>query len=113
MKILKTRVKCCHFNNSTYGEIPIGRFPSFEVIFSPEIIWSILFLGVVASMLCFLLWNWVMRKLGAVVATNWVYFNPVTTIFFAWWLLNEQITPWFLLGTILILSGMYLCSRTS
>jgi drug/metabolite transporter (DMT)-like permease len=64
-------------------------------------------------MLCFLLWNWVMRKLGAVVATNWVYFNPVTTIFFAWWLLNEQITPWFLLGTILILSGMYLCSRTS
>ena len=76
MKILKTRVKCCHFNNSTYGEIPIGRFPSFEVIFSPEIIWSILFLGVVASMLCFLLWNWVMRKLGAVVATNWVYFNP-------------------------------------
>jgi len=66
-----------------------------------------------ASMLCFLLWNWVIRKLGAVVATNWVYFNPVTTIFFAWWLLNEQITPWFLLGTILILSGMYLCSRTS
>jgi drug/metabolite transporter (DMT)-like permease len=90
----------------------VPGFPSFEVIFSPEIIWSILFLGVVASMLCFLLWNWVIRKLGAVVATNWVYFNPVTTIFFAWWLLNEQITPWFLLGTILILSGMYLSTRT-
>jgi len=59
----------------------VPGFPSFEVIFSPEIIWSILFLGVVASMLCFLLWNWVIRKLGAVVATNWVYFNPVTTIF--------------------------------
>ena len=90
----------------------VPGFPSFDVIFSPRIIWSILFLGVVASMLCFILWNWVIRKLGAVVATNWVYFNPVTTIFFAWWLLNEQITPWFLLGTILILSGMYLSTRT-
>ena len=89
----------------------VPGFPSFEVIFSQQIIWSILFLGIVASMLCFLLWNWVIRKLGAVVATNWVYFNPVTTIIFAWWLLDEQITPWFLLGTILILSGMYLCSR--
>ena len=89
----------------------VPGFPSFDVIFSQPIIWNILFLGVIASMVCYLLWNWVIRKLGAVVATNWVYFNPVTTIICAWWLLNEQITPWFLLGTILILSGMYLCSR--
>jgi drug/metabolite transporter (DMT)-like permease len=58
-----------------------------------------------------LLWNWTISKLGAVVATNWVYFNPITTIIFAWWLLNEQITPWFLLGTLLILVGMYLCDK--
>ncbi len=50
-------------------------------------------------------------KLGAVVATNWVYFNPITTIIFVWWLLNEQITLWFLLGTVLILLGMYLCDK--
>jgi drug/metabolite transporter (DMT)-like permease len=72
---------------------------------------SLLFLGIVASLLCFLVWNWVIRKLGAVVATNWVYFNPITTIVFAAWLLREPITPWFLLGTVLILLGMYLCDR--
>ncbi len=81
--------------------------------FNSSILLNLLFLGVVASMLCFLLWNWVIRKLGAVVATNWVYFNPITTIIFAWWLLNEQITPWFLLGTLCILLGMYLCDRNS
>ncbi|MCR5241503.1 MAG: DMT family transporter [Prevotella sp.] len=75
------------------------------------IIGSLLFLGIVASLLCFLVWNWVIRKLGAVVATNWVYFNPITTIVFAAWLLREPITPWFLLGTVLILLGMYLCDR--
>ena len=86
-------------------------FPSMEVIFSPQVLWNLLFLSVVASMVCFLVWNWVIHQLGAVVATNWVYFNPITTILFAWWLLHEQITPWFLLGTVLILVGMYLCDK--
>ena len=76
-----------------------------------SIILNLLFLGVVASMLCYLIWNWVISKLGAVIATNWVYFNPITTIFFAWWLLHEQITIWFLLGTVLILTGMYLADK--
>jgi drug/metabolite transporter (DMT)-like permease len=62
-------------------------------------------------MLCFLTWNWVLKKLGAVVATNYVYLNPVTTIIFAWSLLGEPITLWFLLGTILILMGMFLADR--
>lgn len=91
----------------------VPGFPTLSVILSPDVLCNLLFLGVVASMLCFLVWNWVIRKLGAVVATNWVYFNPITTIAFAWWLLHEQITPWFLLGTILILLGMYLCDRKS
>ena len=72
---------------------------------------NLLYLGVVASMLCYLVWTWVLDKLGAVIATNWVYLNPVSTILFAWWLLSEPITPWFLLGTLFILTGMYLSDR--
>ena len=86
-------------------------FPSLQVIFSSQVLWNLLFLSVIASMGCFLVWNWVIHQLGAVVATNWVYFNPITTILFAWWLLNEEITPWFILGTVLILVGMYLCEK--
>ena len=62
-------------------------------------------------MACFLAWTWVFKKIGAVVATNYVYLNPVSTIIFAWWILHEQITPWFVLGTVLILVGMYLADR--
>jgi drug/metabolite transporter (DMT)-like permease len=76
-----------------------------------SVVYNLLFLGCVASMLCFLAWNWVLKKLGAVVATNYVYFNPVTTIIFAWAILSEQITLYFLLGTLLILVGMYLADR--
>lgn len=86
-------------------------FPSFDVIFSPEVLWNLLFLSVIASMVCFLVWNWVIHQLGAVVATNWVYFNPIITILFAWWLLHEHITLWFLLGGLLIIIGMILSDK--
>ena len=89
----------------------VPGFPSMKVILQPGVLWNLLFLGVVASMLCFVMWNWVIGKLGAIVTTNWVYFNPVTTILFAWWLLNEQITLWFLLGSLLIIIGMILSDR--
>ena len=79
--------------------------------FNFSLLLNLLFLGVVASTLCYLSWNWVIGKLGAVVATNWVYFNPITTILFAWWLLHEQITVWFILGSALILIGMYLADK--
>ena len=89
----------------------ITLFTIHYSLFTLPVILNLLFLGVVASMLCYLVWNWVISKLGAVVATNWVYFNPITTIIFAWWLLHEQITVWFLLGTFLILLGMYLADK--
>lgn len=74
----------------------------------PNMLWNLLFLGCVASTLCFLAWNWTMKKLGAITVTNYVYFNPVTTILFAWLILSEPITIYFLVGTVLILTGMYL-----
>lgn len=77
----------------------------------PTLLWNLLFLGCVASMLCFLAWNWVLKKLGAVMATNYVYFNPVTTIVFAWLILAEPITIYFIIGTALILVGMYLADK--
>lgn len=86
-------------------------FPTLETVLRPDVLANLLFLGCVASMLCFLAWNWALKKLGAVTATNYVYFNPVVTILFAWVILSEQITVYFLIGTLLILLGMYLADR--
>jgi len=77
----------------------------------PKLVWNLLFLGCIASMACFLAWNLVLKKLGAVVATNYVYFNPVATIVFAWLVLSERITVYFILGTILILAGMLITEK--
>ncbi len=95
------------------SELPsfMGGTLDLHVLLQPGVLTNLLFLGCVASMLCFLLWTWVMRKLGAVVATNYVYINPIATVVFAWWLLSEQITPFFVVGSVLILMGMYLADR--
>lgn len=85
--------------------------PSLSVVLRIDVLANLLFLGCVASMLCFLAWNWVIKKLGAVIVTNYVYFNPVTTVIFAWLILAERITIYFLVGTLLILAGMYLCNK--
>jgi len=84
------------------------EMPPMSVVLRPDILANLLFLGFVASMLCFLAWNWVMKKLGAIVVTNYVYFNPVVTVLFAWVILSERITVYFLIGTLLILTGLYL-----
>lgn len=86
----------------------IPGMPSVEVLVRPQVIANLLFLGCLASLICFLTWNWCISKLGAVKATNWVYFNPITTMVFASLVLGEKITPYFLIGAACILLGMYL-----
>ena len=90
----------------------VPDMPPADVLMRPDIIGNLLFLGCIASMLCFLTWIWVIDKIGAVTATNYVYFNPVVTIILAWIILSEQITIFFLIGTLLILTGMYLAEKT-
>lgn len=89
----------------------VPEFPSWEILIQPKVVGNLLFLGCVASMMCFLTWNWCISRLGAVNATNWVYVNPLATIVAAWLVLGETITAYFIFGSVLILFGMYLTER--
>ncbi len=91
----------------------VPDMPSVEALTRPQVVANLLFLGCLASMICYLTWNWCIAKLGAVKATNWVYFNPITTMIFASWVLGEKITPYFLAGAACILLGMYLTNKTT
>jgi drug/metabolite transporter (DMT)-like permease len=95
------------------SELPVVMGGAFDlsVLLRPQVLANLLFLGVVASCICFLVWTWVMDKLGAIIATNYVYVNPLSTIVVASMVLNEQITVFFLFGALLILVGMALADR--
>ena len=67
---------------------------------------NILFLGCVASMLCFLGWNWCLARLGTVRATNFIYLNPVIAIVSSALVLGERVTWIAISGAALILAGL-------
>lgn len=120
MKMVSERYSAAFITRKVffYGVLTITPFyiiepgmPAMEIFLKPAVIGNLLFLGCLASMVCFLTWNWCISKLGAVKATNWVYFNPITTMMAASLILGERITVYFLLGAACILAGMYLAER--
>ena len=86
----------------------VGESFSPAVIGQPAVYGNLLFLGLIASLACFILWNLVMSRLGNVTATNYVYLNPVFTLVTAMILLGERMTPVSGLGCAAILTGVIL-----
>lgn len=85
-------------------------FPA-EPLRQPQVICNLLFLGLVASLACFIVWNLVMSKLGNITCTNYVYLNPVFTLITAMIFLGERLTPAGAAGSALILLGVILAGQ--
>ena len=56
----------------------------------------------------FLVWNWGMRRVGAVAASNLFYLMPVSAAVAAWALLGEPVTRGQVLGGLVIVIGIVL-----
>ena len=69
---------------------------------------NLLFLGLIASAACFLVWNWVIGKIGSVKANAYLYVQPIGTIITSAIVLGERITPLAFVGIVLTLSGLLL-----
>lgn len=85
--------------------------PAWAVLTEPQVIGWLLFLGLIASLGCFLVWNIVLRRIGIIAAGNYLYFNPVTSLFVAYWVLDERITWLAIVGCVLTIAGVYLCNK--
>lgn len=72
---------------------------------------NLFFLGVAASALCFVTWNYAVRLLGPVKTSVYIYLVPVVTIIASVLVLHESITPVAATGMALILTGMALSER--
>ena len=83
---------------------PLEGFRQWPVVL------NLLFLGVVASFACFVLWNLSISRLGAVSSSNYLYLIPVTTVIFSAIFLEEPMTAMAYTGSALILIGVYLAN---
>lgn len=81
-----------------------------EVLLKPEVFSNLLFLGVLCSMVAYILWAWVMGNLGAIKTNNYLYVQPIVTMIIAAILFgkNDPITLIGCLGCFLIIGGLWL-----
>ncbi len=77
----------------------------------PTVWGNLLFLGLVASLLCFLSWNVCVKEIGAVRCTNYIYLGPLMALTVSAIILGERITWIAGVGCVLILGGLYLAER--
>ena len=72
---------------------------------------ALLFLGLVASALAFLLYNFAVSRLEASEATIYVNLSPLVTICAASLILHETLSLLQLVGGIVVLSSIYLAGK--
>lgn len=82
-----------------------------SLLVQPSILLNLLFLGVLASLVCFAIWNVVLKNLGTVRASNYIYLNPLFTLVGSAFLLNEHLTVVALIGAACIMGGVYIAGK--
>ncbi len=88
-----------------------GFQPGIERFADPVNALNMLFLGLGASALCFVTWNFAVKALGAVKTSVYIYLNPVVTTVTSAIVLHEPVTWMTLFGIALTVVGLALSER--
>jgi drug/metabolite transporter (DMT)-like permease len=86
-------------------KLELGRFAN------PVYLFNIIYLGLGASALCFVTWNFAVKVLGAVKTSIYIYMVPVITVVTSVLILHERMTALSIVGTLLTLAGLFLSER--
>lgn len=88
---------------------PLNTDPA--ILSQPAVWGNLVYLGLIASLLCFLTWNWCLPRLGTVRTTNLIYSQPFFTMLIAYVVLGERITWMAVIGTIILIGGMMMAVK--
>ena len=84
---------------------------NMEILLDPIVVMNLLFLGIVASMLCFIAWNAAVKVLGPSHTANYIYVQPFSTLVLSSIILSEIITLTSMIGALCIIGGVYLAEK--
>ena len=87
--------------------------PQLSALVQPTVLFNLLYLGLGASALCFVTWNFAVKELGAVKTSVYIYAVPVITVLTSALILHEPLTLLTGLGTALTLAGLLLSETKS
>ena len=70
----------------------------------------VLWLSLAVSVVGLICWFHLLR-IDTVKASMWLFLCPLFGFFFAWWLMNEPVTLYTVVGTVLVIGGLYAGQR--
>lgn len=100
----------------SFGTLLLLPYYLWELYHSQAVQWTgqlvaiILYLGIGASVICYLLWNAAIAKLGSARTALFGNLIPVFSALEAVWLLDEKITPVHLLSGALVIAGLVIAN---
>ena len=77
----------------------------------PEVLWLSLLNATLCTVVPVLLMMMAIERIGAAMAAQVGMIGPLSTILMGALLLDEALNAWVLAGTVLVLSGVYICTR--
>lgn len=89
----------------------MGERINFNKLGNLYTVLNFLFLGVIASALCYVIWQKCINKIGMVTASGYIYLSPMITIITAVIFINEKITIFSIVGCIMIITGVYIFNK--
>lgn len=85
--------------------------PNFTVSnINTSFLGAVLYTGVISTVVCMILWNICVQKLGSTTSGVFLNFNPIFTAILAFLFLGEQMTWIQGLGSAIVITGCYLFS---
>ena len=88
----------------------ILRSPA-EMHVAPQVLWLSLLNAVFCTFVPVVLIMVAVERIGAPIVSQVGIIGPLSTVGLSWLLLDEPLTVWVLIGTVLVLSGVWLLTR--
>lgn len=88
---------------------PKGLSP--ELLARPVVWGNLLFLGLVASALCYVSWNVIMKRLGTVKASYYIMLQPLITTVMGALILGEPVSVMAMVGMAVLIGGLMMVQK--
>lgn len=86
---------------------PLGSLASL----APEVLWLSLLNATACTFAPVLMVMMAIERIGATMAAQTGMIGPMSTILMGVWILGEPFTPWVAVGTVLVMSGVWLLTK--
>jgi len=82
-----------------------------EMLARPAVWGNLLFLGLVASALCYVSWNVIMKRLGTVKASYYIMLQPLITTLMGALVLGEPVSAMAVAGMVVLIAGLTMVQK--